>query len=98
MQVKFLVFLRLYKYIIYRMILVLPKQPNKEKMMSTGTYFLNFVNQLRDIDFPLDLVSGGDIHSVVLKNLPIQEAIVELYRASERRRELRKQLEFCDDA
>lgn len=55
-------------------------------MMSYGKLFQFYVEELRDIGFPVDKVSGGDIHRVFGAGLDTKSAILELQRAAEFRR------------
>jgi hypothetical protein len=54
--------------------------------MSKGPNFLKFVEELRNIGFPVEAVSGGDIYKVWSKNTPVKEAIFELHGIAEKRR------------
>jgi hypothetical protein len=57
-----------------------------EIQMSKGPDFLKFVEELRNIGFPVEAVSGGDIHKVWMMKLTIKEAILELHGVAEHRR------------
>ena len=57
-----------------------------EHTMSKGPDFMRFVEELRNIGFPVEAVSGGDIHKVWLENLPVKEAILKLHGVAENRR------------
>ena len=59
--------------------------------MSNGMQFVQFVEELRAVGFPIDKVPGGDIQKAYMKNLPIREAIYELHGQAEKHR-VRKQL------
>lgn len=54
--------------------------------MSYGKQFQFYVEELRNIGFPVDKVSGGDIHRVYEMGLDIKSAILELHKAAENRR------------
>ena len=54
--------------------------------MGYGLKFQNYVEELRNIGFPVDKVSGGEIHRVYEKGLDIKSAIMELHKAAENRR------------
>ena len=54
--------------------------------MSYGKKFQLYVEELRNIGFPVDKVSGGDIHRVFEEGLDIKSAILELHKAAENRR------------
>lgn len=54
--------------------------------MSKGISFVEFVNTLRSLDFPVDRVSGGDIQTVLDRGLDIQTSILELYNIAETKR------------
>ena len=54
--------------------------------MGYGLKFQQYVEELRNIGFPVDKVSGGEIHRVFERGLDIKSAILELHRAAENRR------------
>lgn len=54
--------------------------------MSKGINFVQFVNTLRSLDFPVDKVSGSDIQTVLDRGFDIQTSIVELYNIAETKR------------
>lgn len=54
--------------------------------MGYGIRFQQYVEELRNIGFPVDKVSGGDIHRVYERGLDIKSAILELHKAAENRR------------
>ena len=54
--------------------------------MSYGIRFQNFVEELRNIGFPVDKVSGGDIQRVFETGADIKSAVLELYKIAEERR------------
>jgi hypothetical protein len=58
--------------------------------MSNGINFVEFVNNLRSLDFPVDRVSGSDIQTVLDRGIDIQTAVLELYKIAEikRRRQI----------
>lgn len=60
--------------------------------MSYGTNFQNYVDSLREIGFPVDSVTGGDIHTVFQRGLDIKAAVVQLHRISETRRRAKQSL------
>lgn len=60
--------------------------------MSYGIRFQNYVEELRSIDFPVDKVTGGDIHKVFRKDLDIRDAVVELYHIAEDRKRFKRSL------
>jgi hypothetical protein len=57
-----------------------------ERIMSMGPEFLKFVEELKTVCFPVEAVSGGDIHRVWMKNLSIRDAIFELHKVAENKR------------
>jgi hypothetical protein len=58
--------------------------------MSKGPDFLKFVEELRILGFPVEAVSGGDIHKVWMRNLTVREAIFELHSVAEDRRKAKQ--------
>jgi hypothetical protein len=54
--------------------------------MSNGIHFVEFVNNLRTLDFPVDRVSGSDIQTVLDRGVDMQTAILELYKIAENKR------------
>ena len=54
--------------------------------MSDGYSFQQYVNALRDIGFPVDKVTGGDIYSVYKMRVDIKDAILRLHSVAEIRR------------
>lgn len=54
--------------------------------MSNGKLFQLYVDELRNIGFPVDKVSGGDIQRVFDAGLDIKSAILELHKCAEYRR------------
>ena len=54
--------------------------------MSYGLKFQQYVEELRNIGFPVDKVSGGEIQRVFDHGLDIKSAIMELHKAAENRR------------
>ena len=60
--------------------------------MSDGYSFQNYVAALRDIGFPVDKVTGGDIYSVYKMNLDIRDAILKLHGVAEARRKMKQSL------
>ena len=59
--------------------------------MSNGMKFIQFVEELKAIGFPIDKVSGGDIQRVFNKGLSVREAIYDLHSQAESLRK-KKQL------
>ena len=62
--------------------------------MSDGYSFQNYVAALRDIGFPVDKVTGGDIYSVYKMNLDIRDAILRLHSVAESRRKMKQSLKM----
>ena len=60
--------------------------------MSSGYSFLQYVSALRDIGFPVDKVTGGDIYSVYRDKLDIKDAILRLHGVAEFRRKMKSRL------
>ena len=60
--------------------------------MSSGYSFLQYVSALRDIGFPVDKVSGGDIYSVYKMNIDIKDAVMRLHSVAEFRRKMKQRL------
>lgn len=60
--------------------------------MSYGIKFRQYVEDLRNIGFPVDKVSGGDIHRVFEAGLDIKDAIFELHRVAEEKRRQKQSL------
>ena len=60
--------------------------------MSSGSGFLQYVEALKAIGFPIDRVSGGDIYSVYKDRLDIKDAIVRLHGVAEFRRKMKSRL------
>ena len=61
-------------------------------MMSQGYSFLQYVEALRDLGFPLDKVAGGDIYSVYKMKVDIKDAILRLHGVAEARRKMKQRL------
>ena len=62
--------------------------------MSDGYSFQNYVAALRDIGFPVDKVTGGDIYSVYKMNLDIRDAVLKLHGVAEARRKMKQSLKM----
>lgn len=60
--------------------------------MGYGIRFQQYVEELKNIGFPVDKVSGGDIHRVYEKGLDIKSAILELHKAAENKRRQKQSL------
>lgn len=60
--------------------------------MSDGYSFLQYTNALRDIGFPVDKVTGGDIYSVYKMKVDIKDAILRLHGVAETRRKMKQHL------
>ena len=60
--------------------------------MSTGYSFLQYVGALREIGFPVDKVTGGDIYSVYKDRVDIRDAILRLHNVAEFRRKMKQRL------
>lgn len=60
--------------------------------MSKGVEFQQQVQELRDLGFPVDRVTGGDIHQVIVSGLETAAAIQFLERKAELRRQMKKAL------
>ena len=58
--------------------------------MSDGYSFQQYVNALRDLGFPVDKVTGGDIYSVYKMKVDIKDAILRLHGVAETRRKLKQ--------
>ena len=61
-------------------------------MMSDGSGFLQYVKALKEIGFPVDKVTGGDIYSVYKDKLDIRDAILRLHNVAEFRRKMKTRL------
>jgi len=62
--------------------------------MSDGYSFLQYVGALRDIGFPIDKVTGGDIYSVYKDKLDIKDAVLRLHGVAEFRRKMKSRLKM----
>lgn len=62
--------------------------------MSDGSGFLNYVGALRDIGFPVDKVTGGDIYSVYKMKLDVRDAVLKLHGVAESRRKMKQSLKM----
>ena len=60
--------------------------------MSKGVEFQQQVQELRELGFAVDRVTGGDIHQVVVSGLEPAEAIRFLERRAELRRRMKQAL------
>ena len=60
--------------------------------MSKGVEFQQQVQELRELGFAVDRVTGGDIHQVVVSRLEPAEAIRFLERRAELRRRMKQAL------
>ena len=60
--------------------------------MSSGYSFLQYVSALREIGFPVDRVTGGDIYSVYKMNIDIKDAVMRLHGVAEFRRKMKSRL------
>ena len=60
--------------------------------MSNGYSFQQYVAALREIGFPVDKITGGDIYSVYKMNVDIKEAILRLHGVAETRRRMKQSL------
>ena len=60
--------------------------------MSQGYSFLQYVAALRDIGFPVDRVTGGDIYSVYKMKTDIKDAVLRLHGVAEFRRKMKQRL------
>ena len=60
--------------------------------MSQGYSFQQYVNALRDIGFPVDKVTGGDIYSVYKMKVDVKDAILRLHGVAEIRRKMKQSL------
>jgi hypothetical protein len=60
--------------------------------MSSGYGFLEYVEALRAVGFPIDKVTGGDIYSVYKAGLSIREAVYRLHSVAEFRRKMKHNL------
>ncbi len=60
--------------------------------MSDGYSFLQYVGALREIGFPVDKVTGGDIYSVYKDKLDIKDAVLRLHAVAEFRRKMKSRL------
>jgi len=54
--------------------------------MSDGYSFQQYISALRDIGFPVDKVTGGDIYSVYKMRVDIKDAVLRLHNVAEIRR------------
>ncbi len=62
--------------------------------MSDGYSFLQYVGALRDIGFPVDKVTGGDIYSVYKMKIDIKDAVLKLHGVAESRRKMKQSLKM----
>ena len=62
--------------------------------MSDGYSFQQYVNALRDIGFPVDKVTGGDIFSVYKTKVDVKDAILQLHTVAEVRRKMKQSLKM----
>ena len=62
--------------------------------MSDGYSFQQYVNALRDIGFPVDKVTGGDIYSVYKMRIDIKDAVLKLHGVAESRRKMKQSLKM----
>ena len=60
--------------------------------MSDGYSFQQYVNALRDLGFPVDKITGGDIYSVYKMKVDIKDAILRLHTVAEVRRKMKQTL------
>ena len=60
--------------------------------MSDGYSFQQYVAALRDIGFPVDKITGGDIYSVYKMKVDIKDAILRLHNVAEVRRKMKQSL------
>lgn len=60
--------------------------------MSTGLSFQQYISALREIGFPVDKVSGGDIYSVYRDKIDIRDAVLRLHSVAEFRRKMKQRL------
>lgn len=60
--------------------------------MSDGISFQQYVQTLREIGFPVDKVTGGDIYSVYKNGIDVREAILKLHTVAETRRKMKESL------
>lgn len=60
--------------------------------MSDGTRFQQYVETLRDLGFPVDKVTGGDIYSVYKAGTDVREAVLRLHNVAETRRRMKESL------
>lgn len=58
--------------------------------MSDGYSFQQYVEALREIGFPVDKVTGGDIYSVYKMKIDVKDAILKLHGVAEVRRKLKQ--------
>jgi hypothetical protein len=60
--------------------------------MSSGYSFQQYVGALREIGFPVDKITGGDIYSVYKMNVDIKDAVLRLHGVAEIRRKMKQSL------
>ena len=60
--------------------------------MSTGLSFQQYISALREIGFPVDKVTGGDIYSVYRDKLDIRDAVLRLHSVLGFRRKMKQSL------
>lgn len=60
--------------------------------MSSGMGFLEYIEALRTIGFPIDKVTGGDIYSAYREGLCIREAVYRLHSVAEFRRKMKQSI------
>ena len=62
--------------------------------MSDGLNFQQYVEELRNIGFPVDKVTGGDIYSVYKLRVDVKDAILKLHTVAEVRRKMKQSLKM----
>lgn len=60
--------------------------------MSDGYSFQQYVAAIRDIGFPVDKVTGGDIYSIYKMKVDIKDAVLRLHGVAEARRKMKQSL------
>ncbi len=60
--------------------------------MSDGYSFLQYVGALREIGFPVDKVTGGDIYSVYKMKIDIRDAVLRLHEVISERKKMKQRL------
>lgn len=58
--------------------------------MGNGVKFIRFVEELKEIGFPIDKVTGGDIQNAFVREGSVRDAIYYLHGQAEKRRKMKQ--------